>query len=152
MSKIRKQYNNFSNAKIKSKGTAINNDGAKIKKQTNWFIFKNDEIDKIKKDFFDVRLKLNPLICKILLIFNSVLLIASVIGFKLLQTDSFYTLFTSSLIALILSVIYYIFNKAYYKEYKMKNDEISKSDKFTVLLMIDILMFGSLFWIYTADF
>ena len=75
MSWIHKQFNNFSKAKIKNKATAIDNSNAKIGKQINWLIFQNDEIDKIKEDFFNVRLKLNPLVCKILLIFNFVLII-----------------------------------------------------------------------------
>ena len=149
MSWIHKQFNNFSKAKFKNKATAIDNSNAKIGKQINWLIFQNDEIDKIKEDFFNVRLKLNPLVCKILLIFNFVLIIISMIGFKLLQTDSFFELLTSSFMALVLSIVYYVFNKTYYKEYETKNDEISKSDKFTVLFIIDILMFGSLFWIYS---
>ena len=110
---------------------------------------KNKSINKIKEDFFDVRLKLNLPLCKILLALNFVLLIVSVIIFKLLKTDSCFELLTSSFIALLLSIVYYIFNKAYYKEYQTQNDEISTSDKFTVLFIIDILMFGSLFWIYS---
>ena len=149
MSWIHKQYNNFSKSKFKKKAKGIDNTNAKIGKQINWLILQNDEIDKIKEDFFDVRLKLNPLVCKILLIFNFVLIIISMIGFKLLQTDSFFELLTSSFMALVLSIVYYVFNKTYYKEYETKNDEISKSDKFTVLFIIDILMFGSLFWIYS---
>ena len=115
MSWIHKQYNNFSKSKFKKKAKGIDNTNAKIGKQINWLILQNDEIDKIKEDFFDVRLKLNSFVCKILLALNFVLLIVSVVGFNLLQTDSFFALLTSSFIALLLSIVYYIFNKAYYK-------------------------------------
>ena len=149
MSRIHEQNNDFSNATFKDEAIGINNNRAKIDKQTNKLIWNNKEINKIKKDFFDVRLKLNPLVCKILLALNFVLLIVSVIIFKLLKTDSCFELLTSSFMALVLSIVYYIFNKAYYKEYQTQNDEISTSDKFTVLFIIDMLMFGSLFWIYS---
>jgi len=135
------QINNISHVNLNSDSSVINNTGANIKTQHNFFLFKLSPLFiKMLNDIYDVRKAVVRFATFTYIIVCFIGLISTLYIFKIKGNDLSFDLIGDFLLSIIILFLYNLFNKVFYKEF----ERFKKSEKIIFLFIIDIAVLGFL--------
>ncbi|MDD3856002.1 hypothetical protein [Sulfurimonas sp.] len=135
------QINNISHVNLNSDSSVINNTGANIKTQHNFFLFELSPLF-IKKlnDIYDVRKAIIRFATFIYMVVCFIALVTTLYIFKINGNDFSFDLIGTFLVSIIILIFYNIFNNNYYKEFVI----YKKTEKIVFLLIFDFIIWGFL--------